>query len=1022
MESKTLKTHDNAACSFLGSVARAYMSRYDDMSDICFVFPNKRSRSFFLKELASNLEGKPMMAPEVLDIAGFMSRVSGLEEASRIDLLFRLYNVYCSLRGKSENLRTENDLLDFDRFASWGEVLIGDFSEVEQYCADAEKLFENVRNYRNISSNFLTEDQLDVIERYFGYRPMSENAERFWKSVYENESPSVLKNKFIELWKLLPELYEGLLNNLDADRLALPGTTFRRAAQRVITEGLACIPWAHVVMVGFNMLSTSEAELFEALRNSRDRDNFPFAEFFWDATGPVLGAGSTSRGQAVADMKRYMREFPMPEWAMPFVTQSNVKGMTPAITVSAAPSNVAQTKIAASLAAEWQKAQPEIIENAKAAIVLPDENLLLPLLHSIPGSIDKVNLTMGYPMRYTAVSSFMYHLRRLQMRRRKTGNEVGYYFEDIRIFLAHPLMHVVIGTSEANKINTRIAEKHIHVVTPSWLSAFSVVLAEILRPIPKDYSVSQAGEYLEGVLEILDNALHRETDGLVRLNTTMERTQISTYRKALITLLNSVERHHIEMNFMTLFHLIDRLVGGEKVNFEGEPLEGLQVMGMLETRAIDFDYVIVLSMNDKVMPRRSRRRSFIPDSLRYAYGLPTSSRSEELYSYYFYRLLSRAKDVTLIYDARAGEGMRSGGVSRFIMQLEMLYARDGIKKKNYTFMLDSAKTAPQPVEKTPEIMELLELYRTPNNGRNLSASALMNYCQCQVRFLLKNVYKINDDRIASDYIDPITQGNIVHDAMLELYFPEGKREEYLAKSERILLTPEVLKKKFQDVEEIRRAVTRAVNFRHYRKEENLDAELQGRVAMVAERLVSQIRDVMKYDMGLAPIELIGGEMDGNVKWETPDGREINLRYAFDRVDRIGDRLRIVDYKTGKAHVKADTFDEVFSGASSSKYVIQLLLYSQLLEDHMRKKEGMAGCDVEMLIYDVNVIGSEGAVIPEIEKSVISSHRQVSEMFRERLNRIFSEIFDPKKPFMPAEDESNCKYCSFQTLCGRNVSD
>lgn len=1000
--------------SFLGAVARAYISRYDRLSDICFVFPNKRSRSFFLKNLTENIGDKVMLAPVVLDISEFMDSISGLEEASRIDLLFRLYNVYCNLSGLSDNLETEKELLNFDRFSSWGEVILGDLDEVEQYCVDAGKLFTNVRDYRNIASNFLNEDQIEIIERYFGYRPLVENAEGFWKSVYDVGELSKLKEKFIELWRLLPELYEGLIENLKKDGLAMPGTSYREAAAKIMAHGRDILPWKKVVMVGFNMLSTSETQVFEALRDMKTPDGEPYAEFFWDATGPVLGPDSKSGNRAAAAMRRYRESFPMPEWARDFIRLSNVDSM-PDITISAAPSNVAQTKIASLIVDGWVSGEdPKSFRDADAAIVVPDENLLLPLLHSLPERLDNVNLTMGYSMRFTAVASFMYHLKRLQIRRRKTGGEIGYYHEDLRMFLAHPLVHAMIGSETANDINTEMNAKHLRVVTPAMLGKFSTELESVLQPVPSDFTAVQTIGYLDDVLASLDRALRRGNEGNT-LNSKMELTQVATYRGALVTLLNSVVRHGISMGYMNVFHLVDRLVAGEKVNFEGKPLVGLQVMGLLETRAIDFDHVIVLSMNDKIMPRSSRRRTFIPDALRRAYGLPTSSKSEELYSYYFYRLLSRARDVSLIYDARAGEGMRSGGKSRFLMQLEMLYARGRVKKENFTFSLGTSDPSPEGVEKTPEVKERLSLY-FKENGKKLSASALMDYGTCQVKFYYKNVVGIKDDYPVADYIDPIALGDIVHDAMLELYFPEGKRNIYLEGGERITLTPEYLRMMLDDPDMIASAVRHSVNRKHFGAEgPGLEKPLTGTVAMVAERIENLVRSAVEHDMGLAPFELVGGEVKGRQKWKIGNAPEVTFSYAFDRVDRVDGKLRIVDYKTGASGLDAgNDFENIFNGSKEAKYALQMLLYSHLLDLHYK---GTAG-DVEMHIYDLNTLGAEGSKVPRLEKKEILSQKDISTRFVERLEKMISEIFDDTTPFVPAEDTDKCKYCAYQALCGR----
>ena len=1006
---------------FLTAVARAYTSTCEALDDYCFVFPNKRSGTFFLKSLSESLGDRAILAPEVMDVAELMERISGLETAPRIDILFRLYRVYRSLGGRSDSIRSEEDLLDFDHFAPWGEVISNDFSEVEQYDVDATALFRNVRDYRDIASNFLTEEQCAIIERYFGYRPAAADVERFWRSVGTEEERTHLKERFIELWRILPELYEGLIADLEKDGLGMQGTTFRRSLERVEQEGRKAIPWSRIVVVGFNMLSATEAKFFARLRDMRDGEGRPMAEFFWDATGPVLDPEKNTAGSCARTMRRNIRNFPMPEWASSWIEESRTDDMPSDIIIAAAPSNSAQAKIAALQLEEWRrKYGDEMITDARTALVIPDENLLMPVIHSLPKDLKAVNLTMGYSMRYTSVASFIYHLRRLQTRRRKSGGKTGYHYADMQLFLAHPLVHAVIGSDVANMINSDMTRRHFRVVTVEWLVEKSPVLADMLRPIPADTGVADTVEYIDSVLELIDKSLtgYEDSDeSLSTVNGKIERAQIAIYRVAMAQLQQSVEHHSIEMRFTSVFHLVDRLVAGEKVNFRGEPLAGLQLMGLLETRAIDFDHLIIMSMNDKVMPRRGRRRTFVPDSLRKGYGLPTASQSEELYSYYFYRLLSRARNVTLIYDARAGEGMRSGGKSRYLMQLEMLYARENVRTRNFSFRLDSHELQPEKVVKTEKVMEMLEEFRKPENGRNLSASALMNYCMCPVMFYYRNVVNLNDDPQPTDYINPIVQGNIVHDTMLHLYFPKERRNRYLKGPDRIILTADDLKRILDDREGMELALRRNVNRHHFDLgDEELDRELTGSVRMVADRLSGQIRDVVRHDMRLAPIELVGGEMTGRVRWKANGSPEVNIKYAFDRIDRVKGRFRVIDYKTGGSHVEAETIGEVFDGTYNAKYLLQLLLYAHLLEDRVRKEENVEAGDIAMEIYDVNEIRN-GGVVPHVAKEPVTSHAQVSPDFLDMMEKTLNDIFDPSKPFEPTQDRENCRFCKLKALCG-----
>lgn len=1023
MHAKEEMKKQEGPCSFLDAVAAACLRHYGTLSDICFVFPNKRSGSFFLRSLSAHLGDGALLAPEVLDIPSLMSRISGLETAPRLDLLFRLYKVYRELCGRPDSLVSPEELLEFDRFAPWGEIVLEDFSEVDKYDVDAAEIFKNVTDYRNLSSNFLTPKQLEMIERYFGYRPASADVEGFWRTVYDRESLSSLKEKFIELWRILPELYEALLQNLDAAELAMEGTVFKRAMQMVRDEE-APLPWKHIVVVGFNMLSTTESELFEALRDRKADDGEPYMSFFWDATGPVLSRRERPTSIAMRSMRLNIANFPMPEWALADMALAETKEFPPHLEIAAAPSNVAQVKIASMEVEKWL-ASPggkELVNDARTAIVVPDENLLMPLIYSMPEDIENVNLTMGFSMRFTAVASFIYHLRRLQTRIRKSGGEPAFFYQDMTIFMSHPLVQAVIGSNKANYINGIIENRHLRLITLEWIRSESPLLGRLVEPAPVDSAAEEVIDHIDGILQIVEDALGGSATELRTLNCKMERSQVIMYRLALSRLRHSVRTHGIKVGMTGVYHLVDRLLAGEKIMFEGKPLKGLQVMGLLETRALDFDNVIILSMNDKVMPRRARRRTFIPDSLRRGYGLPLSTRPEELYSYYFYRLLSRARKVTLLYDSREGEGMRSGGKSRYLMQLELLYARGNVRERSYTFSLKTEPRAPQPVRKSPSVMKKLEKFRLEEGGRNLSASALMNYCACQLKFYFRNVEEINDDNPAENYINSATQGSIVHYAMQHLYFPPGKRGRYLEPQERVTLTADDISTKLADKEAIWTAVTHAVNREHFHRPEDspeYDAPLEGGVEMVARRLMAQIEDVMRYDMRIAPIELVGGEMSDNMRWTPGDGiPPVNLRFAFDRVDIVGGRLRMVDYKTGTSKVEAEEFDDVFNGKSDAKYMIQVMLYSHLLEYWLKKEKGIDSGDIEMLIYEIHDILDKGEVVPEINEEPIVGHRQVSEAFIEGMKQTLGDIFDEDKLFMPDPTGEACLYCGFKSLCGK----
>ncbi len=1013
MKSQKLKSQlspTGSGLSFLEAIAQAYTQTFPEISDFCFVFPNKRAGAFFLRALGRCIGTRTIIAPEILTISDFMTKVSRRDVDSRIDLLFRLYNIYCRVRKKDVATSNDAGLLDFDSFRSWGETLLSDFSEIDNYYVDKDALFSNISDFRQISSNFLNDEQLDILERYFGYRPSLEEIKGFWKHFSTPDNLSDLKSHFLYMWQMMLPLYDELNNELEAEGLATSGGAARAALEAIMEYGIDILPWKKVVFVGFNALSTCESLIFENLKKLGgfpEREEDAYADFFWDGTGPVLDAND----DASYFLQLNRRNFPSPKWAEPFIAASDVKEMPPSIRVVGSPSNSIQAKIAGMKVDEFLNDEKEKINDARVAVVLPDENLLLPLLYSLPDGIGKVNLTMGYSLRLTAVASFLYHLRKLQTRARLVDGAPAFYYNDLKVFLSHPFVHATLGSNVVKKINTYVSEKHLFNVKLSEIAAISGEAAILLDTTPYGRSTSGVIRYVDDVLMKVDTSIAESEGGI--LKSKIDRSHIALYRDAIRRLEQSASRHGIDMSFNGVFYMIDKLLAGERVMFEGKPLEGLQVMGLLETRTLDFDRLIILSLNDSIMPRKARSRTFIPDALRSGYGMPYANYKENLFAYYFYRMISRARDVTLIYDARAGEGMRSGGESRYLLQLKYLYGGDNIKYETCRFLLSDSEDLPRPVEKTEMVMGKLNEFTVGGGSRNLSASALRKYCECPVKFYYEVVAQIKTDPEPGEYIDALMQGNIVHEVMLNLYFPKHLHNKYL--KDTLIIGEEQIQKLINDEKRLEQEVVRAINRLHFMKYDDLDAPLEGAAFMVGNHLVGQIKDILEYDLGKVPFELAGGEVGGIQHWEFAPGRKVNMNYAIDRLD-IQDpdgerRWRIVDYKTGGNDVEAREFDDIFNGYYKAKNIFQLMLYANLLNMEQKMDE-----DVAMSIYEVDSISKKGERVPKINGEKIEGHKSINESFTERLNGILQEIFNPLVPFLPTEDNSHCRFCPVKDLC------
>ncbi len=539
--------------------------------------------------------------------------------------------------------------------------------------------------------------------------------------------------------------------------------------------------------------------------------------------------------------------------------------------------------------------------------------------------------------------------------------------------------------------------------------------AEILRPLPHDMSWQHTIEYIEGLLNDIEANLDPGNDtGDVEIRSRVEKAQIILYRDAVRRLQSALLANNITVSPEGVLSLIDTLLSGETIAFEGEPLEGLQVMGMLETRAIDFDHIIIPSLNDKILPARSRKRTFIPDSLRHGYGMVSAFHQETLMSYYFYRLLARAKSVTLIYDARAGEGMRSGGRSRFLHQLEHLYAKNRIHKSSYRFMLFDNQNTPKPIHKSDSIMEMLRRFTVAGSKSNFSATSLKKYMACGIRFYYEEVRNINTQNRVSEYMDAATQGTILHDTMLNLYFPPG--------AQRILLSRPVnidagyINSILSDPEKIKNQLRRSIN-RHYfnRKDEDLDKPVTGTAQITAEMLYGDVLKVLKYDLKIVPFKLYGGEVSNIISWHVDGVGDINMKFAIDRVDCVNDSpvWRIVDYKTGGSHVDATSFDNIFNADRDAANIFQLMLYANLLNRTLPENKVFSP-----MIYSVNELNMKGPISPVVEKGNITEHIMINDRFVEALNNMLAEIFNRDEPFRPAESDDACTYCTLQQLCGK----
>lgn len=977
---------------FLQQVARYYAENFAvaELTDLCFVFPNKRSATFFRHYLRIELSSStPYIEPDFTDMSAFVARFSEFSEATRYESLFTLYRCYQRIA----NFDNDNKL-PFDRFIFWGETLINDFNDVDRYLVEPDTIFTNVKRLREIGSTYLTPDQIEIIRRYWGGDEdlHSGEAKNFW--VHLDDRQSHAGKRFKRLWEVLGPLYHSFIDELKAQGLTTRGRLYRYAATKAGSEGKGFTGRIRrYAFVGFNVLTTSELKIFRRLKA------LDIADFFWDFNSPALRVEANKAGRFII---KNIEEFPSPAG----FNEERIDDF-PGIDIIGVPSNVGQAKMASAVVDKWHHDGVADTADVDTAIVLPDEQLFIPMIHSMPSDIEDMNVTMGFPMRMSPVASLVSQLTALQKNaRRKDGEVTGYYNDDVRHILTLPIVNAIDPVGAGNIIETIKAER-LFVVPYIRIKKLSPALAPVFMPVNRHLSRSK----IIAVLHQLTATLRSATNPA----DTFQLCFIDSYDDAVATLAAAMEEYDVEMDALTFLDLVGRAVRGETVHFTGEPLRGLQLMGVLETRALDFRNVVITSMNERIFPRRNHTRSFIPDIIRRAYGMATTDFQESIFAYYFYRLISRAERVALIYDSRTIGGIRSSEMSRYLSQLLYLFPECHARFLSAGFNQAIFESSRTEIKKTPEIIAALKRFATPGSGFALSASSINNYINCPLMFYLNSVERYNPDDEITDYIDASTYGTIIHDTLDHIYsgFSDSGRDCHITPTHLSILMK-------ADNPLLDSLIARFINNCYYKIYNPKEYKpLIGETRVLAKVIKANIMRMMEQDKKLGDFTVKATEMRITGTMQINDKLSINIKQFIDRIDEITDadgnkHLRVVDYKTGIDPVKADSVAALFDNTNGErpKAIFQLLFYCYAYSKY-------TGIDrpIMPVIYKMREIINGVAPI-KIGNIEVTDHRLFMPEFIERFNALVEEIFDPSVPFTPAVSDHSCKFCNFKSLCVR----
>lgn len=956
---------------FLQQIASLFYQQYGaEVSRLAFVFPNRRTGLFFQKYL-SEVADKPLFSPTILTINDLFVQLSGKQTADRINMLFMLYDIYVRHSGSTET---------FDEFLYWGEMLLNDFDDVDKYMADARMLFTNVTDLREIENDFsfLDAEQIAAIRT-------------FWSSFYpKGDSPN--QEEFLAVWKILYTLYNDLRDALAAEGRGYEGMIFREVVEQMEQNNCCDLPYTKVVFVGLNALSVAEERFLIQLQKRG------IADFYWDyASDKVTDPNNKASYFVERNLKNFPSQYPLPA----------EEKVDTEIEVIGIPSGIGQAKQVYTLLNELCKEDEMSPEEAlRTAIILPDEHLLIPVLNAIPEQIRRINVTMGYPLAGTPVASLMEYILALQKNVRYVDRQPVFYFRDVLPILNHRYISSTCPEI-VNALVKDIAENNRIYISAADLGKTDL-LSVLFLPVT---DVNTFSDYLINVLQELNKVMHalssgeEEEDATQRTND-LEQEFIFHYFTTVNRMKEIMQDAGIEMKIDTYFRLLKRVTDTITIPFRGEPLSGLQIMGVLETRALDFDRLIILSMNEGIFPLRKAANSFIPYNLRRGFGLPTYEHQDSVWAYHFYRLIYRASHVSLLYDTRSN-GLQTGEVSRFVHQLHYHYEVP-LQNKLVVYNVSSAKTPALQVKKTDEVMQRLNAFHKGGN-RAISASAVNTYLDCPLKFYFSVVEGIQEEEEVSETIESNVFGSILHKVMEELYMPLcGK-----------IVTADLLKAIKKDTPVLTGAIARA--FAEIFFMSDVVRPLTGQNFLIGEMIRKYVEKILERDSKLTPFRYIESERKINRLFTLGDNRtEIQLKGFIDRIDEVCDAVRIIDYKSGSGTSVFTSVESLFDKEDKdrAKAVMQVFMYSWMLGAAPAGKTIQPGIYYMRTLFSDSFDASVSRRIERTKTEPVTDFSAYSEAFEGELRRCLDEIFGRETPFTQTTTEKACAWCPFKDICGK----
>ncbi len=939
---------------FLKQVSEWILEHYPNRTDeLVIVIPGQRAKTFLTMYLAEG-SNQALWAPEVLSIQQWIEQSLLKTIADPITLLFELYQSYS---------RTFEDETDIDEFLNWGDNILNDFQEIDMHLVNVDELYTNVSDYQALSDTFehLSSNQIEAIHS-------------FWEH-FKSKDENLLTEPFLKLWKLAPALYQEFNLRLRKKNICYEGAAFREMAtspEKLIKND------KEYLFLGFNSLTPSEKKILNYLKSSGK------AYFFWDYDNSYLNNDWHEAGRF---LRENLKAFPPPnDFILDQKGQTELNKNKEFISYEF-PSYSAQSRYAAQIGKTAN--QETILRPDKLAFILPEENLLFPFLQHFPNSKSPINITMGYGLKFSNAAGFFEKILSLT---KSSTTEPEKLLK--RYLIQDCLRHDYLKNLESNQLKEldRFLNRQFNPV---------LELNDIQAIVP-DYAFlfdqTSTGEnfiaYLKKIAAwLVDNPEeHLEQE---------ERNFAYQMLLLIQKLENLISQFEVVVSKDTIARLLSKLIKQVRIPFVGEPLKGIQIMGTLETRLLDFEEVIILSCNEDSFPPASNKPGIIPFSLKKGFGLPTPEIQDAIHAYHFYRLIQRAQKVHLLYSSYNQSGQKSEA-SRYLAQLK--YSSDIIlKEKKLSPNVSTGNSRIITIPKTDKDIALLTGNDGDNKPLHLSPSGINTYIDCSLKFYFRYLKKIKIPEERSEIIDLQYFGIIVHETLKDLYDKQD------------LLAELFLKELIKNTDRHRELLwNKFINYGYASKKKIFAAEN----VLIFENMLQYLGQVLKSDLKMAPLTIVSLEKRYRLGFMLPNEEHtiINIAGIIDRVDRLGNTYRIIDYKTGKDSFNFQRLEDLFDSelVKRNKAAFQLLVYGLLLETELHQVNN----NIELHLFNLKELFNQktGTRIKLSGKDI--EFAELKHDFSLKLSELFTEMINPDIPFRQTKEFKTCEYCEFRESCNR----